>query len=201
MSLQRFDFSRKTYLKCYISSYILICQPQPFVPLAIKKNCARDLSISKSWNHEPLYVLKRTVTLLNGFQPLGLQIKEGVLQLANQGGCTSTCKSRREYIGLQITTLPTFQATSLLREVELKTAPTCCAKMLCENAVQIHAVQIYAVQYMLSRVPQLTCNWMSLPGASGLGKLTTSHQCVSSCVSATYVCSCVQELSHWSNFK
>ena len=28
-----------------------------------------------------------------------------------------------------------------------------------------------------------------------------SHQYVSSCVSATYVCSCVQELSHWSNFK
>ena len=27
-----------------------------------------------------------------------------------------------------------------------------------------------------------------------------SHQYVSSCVSATYVCSCVQVLSHWSNF-
>ena len=28
-----------------------------------------------------------------------------------------------------------------------------------------------------------------------------SHQYVSSCVSATYVCSCVRDLSHWSNFK
>ena len=73
---------------------ILICQSQPSVPQAILKNCARDWSISTIWNHEPLHVLKRTVTLLNGFQPLGLQIKEGVLQLANQG----------EYIGLQITT-------------------------------------------------------------------------------------------------
>ena len=26
-----------------------------------------------------------------------------------------------------------------------------------------------------SRVPQLTCIWMSLPGASGLGKLTTKY--------------------------
>ena len=28
-------------------------------------------------------------------------------------------------------------------------------------------------QVFSSRVPQLTCIWMSLPGASGLGKLTT----------------------------
>ena len=28
------------------------------------------------------------------------------------------------------------------------------------------------VQVATSRVPQMTCIWMSLPGASGLGKLT-----------------------------
>ena len=151
MSLQRFDFSRKTYLKCYISSYILICQPQPFVPLAIIKNCARDLSISKSWNHEPLYVLKRTVTLLNGFQPLGLQIKEGVLQLANQGGSTLACKSRPTYISSNVT----FErsgienCTNMLCENAVRkcSANTCCANIWCAiYSLQIHGVQIYAVQ-------------------------------------------------------
>ena len=154
MILQKFVFSRKTYLKCYISSYILICQPQPFVPLAIIKNCARDLSISKSWNHEPLYVLKRTVTLLNGFQPLGLQIKEGVLQLANQGESTLACKSRPTYISSNVT----FERSGIEN----------CTNMLCEIVLQIHAAQIYAVQYILSKYlegkymlcKQMLCKYM-----------------------------------------
>ena len=139
--------SNVTFLLCsalYPDTLLLICQPQPFVPPAIIKNCARDLSISKSWNHEPLYVLKRTVTLLNGFQPLGLQIKEGVLQLANQGGSTLACKSRPTYISSNVT----FERSGFEN----------CTNMLCENAVQIHAVQIYAVQYMLCKY--MECKYM-----------------------------------------
>ena len=142
MSLQRFDFSRKTYLKCYISSYILICQPQPFVPLAIIKNCARDLSISKSWNHEPLYVLKRTVTLLNGFQPLGLQIKEGVHWLANHDLTYISSNVTFERSGIE-------NCTNMLCENAVRkcSANTCCANIWCAiYSLQIHGVQIYAVQ-------------------------------------------------------
>ena len=133
---------------------ILICQSQPSVPQAILKNCARDWSISTILNHEPLHVLKRTVTLLNGFQPLGLQIKEGVLQLANQGGSTSpwkirgstlACKSRPTYIYSNVT----FERSGMEN----------CTNRLCENALQIHAVQIYAVQYIFCKY--MECNIFS----------------------------------------
>ena len=30
-----------------------------------------------------------------------------------------------------------------------------------------------SLQHVSRRVPQLTCTWMSLPGATGLGKLTS----------------------------
>ena len=137
--------SNVTFLLCsalYPDTLLLICQPQPFVPPAIIKNCARDLSISKSWNHEPLYVLKRTVTLLNGFQPLGLQIKEGVLQLANQGGS--------RYIGLQITTYLHFKQRHFwekwIWKLHQHAVRKCCANTCCANiCCAIYALQIHGV--------------------------------------------------------
>ena len=84
------------------------------------------------------------VTLLNGFQPLGLQIKEGVLQLANQGGSTLACKSRPTYISSNVT----FERSGFEN----------CTNMLCKNALQIYAVQIYTQQYMLCKY--MKCKYM-----------------------------------------
>ena len=98
-----------------------------------------------------------------------LQIKEVVLQLANQGGSTSTCKSRGEYIGLQISSNVTFERNGIEN----------CTNMLCKNALQIHAVQYIFCKYMECKY--MLCKYM-------LCKLMLRNICSANTWSANICC-------------
>ena len=171
MTLQKGVFNRKTYLKCYFSSLLCTLSGHSFIDLPTSAFCT-------SSNYKEL--CKRFVHFKELESWATLRVKAdghafewiSATWLANQGGSTSTCKSRGEYIGLQITTYLHFKQRHFWEKwiwklhqhaVRKCSANTCCANICCAiYALQIHGVWIYAVQIQPVQIYALQINGVQI---------------------------------------